>query len=257
MKRFIFLLTTIFICTIAYSETRSLNWYNGDNAYSQTTCEIGGDLDVPITAPTKYGYDFVGWDIQSAKMLDSVSVNANSLQYFDTGVLFDGDEIEYDFKMAGTMYYNNIFGAAESCKNDTGCSTNNATGVIGGAHSNTIVYKAGNTRRLLTFSYGNTAHTYKLIIKKSSKQAIFSVDGNEEYIAFSGTPVSDHTIYIGGINCESISQYCFGSGAFYYFRIKKDGVLVLDLVPAMDPNGIRCFYDRISQTFLYMQSALK
>ena len=60
MKRFGFILCAMFFCITAIAQTISIDWKVDNNIYNQSTCEYGGDLNVP-TAPTKYGYTFNGW----------------------------------------------------------------------------------------------------------------------------------------------------------------------------------------------------
>ena len=61
MKRFVLILCTMFFCVAAIAKTINIDWKVGNNIYSQSTCEYGGDLTVPATPPTKYGYTFQGW----------------------------------------------------------------------------------------------------------------------------------------------------------------------------------------------------
>ena len=60
MKRIIFLLTAIFIYTGVYAETVNLKWDVDNEIYYTSTCDVGGHITLP-TEPTKYGYDFAGW----------------------------------------------------------------------------------------------------------------------------------------------------------------------------------------------------
>ena len=60
MKRILLFLCGVFICMSCIAETIDLNWYVDGDLYSQTNCEIGGGVSVPV-APEKYGYDFIGW----------------------------------------------------------------------------------------------------------------------------------------------------------------------------------------------------
>lgn len=61
MKKFLVFLVAIVIGT-AFAETINVNWKVGDTTYSTSTCESGGNLIIPQTPPTKYGYTFVGWN---------------------------------------------------------------------------------------------------------------------------------------------------------------------------------------------------
>ena len=252
MKRFIFLLTTIFICTIAYSETRNLNWYNGDNAYSQTTCEIGGNLDVPSTAPTKYGYDFVGWDVQSAKELEYLSLLWGS--YIDTDVVFDSDEIDFDIKFEVASYYTSngsvaIFGV--------GFMTAYGSAFYSPGYG--FIYN-----KISKWCLAGVCLTYSLLLSEPNtcninfKKNIISGKCNDdlENSTSASRPSNALSIFLGAVNPKTggtshgENRHYF-VGKIYYFRIKKNGVLIRDFVPAIDPNGVVCFYDRVENKFYY------
>lgn len=61
MKKLLVGLSLMFACA-ASATTVNLNWIVDEENYARTTCEFGGDLDVPSVAPTKYGYTFRGWE---------------------------------------------------------------------------------------------------------------------------------------------------------------------------------------------------
>ena len=62
MKKFFVFFGVVLICNIVFAETINVNWKVGDTTYSTSTCESGGNLIIPQTPPTKYGYTFVGWN---------------------------------------------------------------------------------------------------------------------------------------------------------------------------------------------------
>ena len=45
----------------AYSQTETTKWYVDTDLYATTSCESGGDINVPTT-PQKRGYTFQGWE---------------------------------------------------------------------------------------------------------------------------------------------------------------------------------------------------
>ena len=61
MKRIALSIITLFVCVVCYGATFNQYWYVGDDSYATTSCTTGGDIILP-TPPTKYGYDFVGWE---------------------------------------------------------------------------------------------------------------------------------------------------------------------------------------------------
>ena len=62
MKKILILICTLCIGVvgIAVAETININWYVDGSVYDTTTCQSGGDINLP-TAPSKYGYTFTGW----------------------------------------------------------------------------------------------------------------------------------------------------------------------------------------------------
>ena len=86
MKRFIFLLTAIFICTIARSDEITINWLNTDRTINHTTtCTIGGDVILPQT-PYKYGYTFNGWAVN---YIPIEYLESTGTQYIDTKMAYN------------------------------------------------------------------------------------------------------------------------------------------------------------------------
>ena len=249
MKRFVFFIAILF-CNVVIADTININWKNGDTTYEQSTCTIGGNLDVPTIAPTKYGYDFVGWNVRAAKELEYVLFSGS--EYIDTGIKFDSNEIEYEIKVNFTGKTQNFsFGAAASCS--SGWSYNKLSGsVLVRDYLTELVITIGNSSKQYKIGSGSI-NTYNLYVKKSSNSVMWSINNESSTGTLSGEFVSDKNIWLGRINAPE--NKCLFVGKIYYFRIKKDGVLVLDLIPALDPDGVVCFWDNISKTFFYNQGS--
>ena len=60
MKRLL-VLFGILISTVCYADTETTNWYVNGELYDTTSCQSGGNINVP-TAPSKRGYTFQGWE---------------------------------------------------------------------------------------------------------------------------------------------------------------------------------------------------
>ena len=58
-KRIAAILGVMCICA-AYADTETIKWYVDGNVYNTTTCQSGGDVNMP-TPPSKTGYTFAGW----------------------------------------------------------------------------------------------------------------------------------------------------------------------------------------------------
>ena len=49
----------MFVCA-SYADTETINWYVDGSVYNTSTCQSGGDVNLP-TQPTKRGHTFAGW----------------------------------------------------------------------------------------------------------------------------------------------------------------------------------------------------
>lgn len=249
MKRFLLFLSAICICTIAFADTINLTWKNGDTTYDTTTCTVGGDLILP-TPPTKTGYNFIGWEVKAAKELQYVTFQAAS--YIDTGIKFDSDEIEIETKFSNKSNTHTVFGIEGTCISNTSNNFSNDTLSLYVWQSNSqYSLYAGTYRNLYIKVSAGSTNECKFYVNKNSRTLTETVNGTVASVTLSGTINSTQNIRIGSLNTQG--SYCGFTGNMYYFRIKKDGILVLDLIPAKDPDGVVCFYDKVSKTFFYNQ----
>ncbi len=244
MKILGFLFFAICICTFAIADTVNITWKNGDTTYDTTTCTVGGDLILP-TPPTKTGYNFVGWEIKPTKELQYIGFASRSYAYIDTGIKLDSNEIELETKLKFNEFYKVAFGMDGTCSGAAGIS--NPFTIISGTNINKPQFRIGSYVREVTSTYGNV-DTYSIYVDKSTHTVITKFNDEAVHAIWSGEITSDKNLFIGsngrGNNCS------FG-GNVYYLKIKKDGVLVRDFVPAKDPDGLVCFFDRVTQTFFY------
>lgn len=248
MKKFLAILC-LSLCEAGYADTINLQWMNTNNTtFQNSTCTTGGNLNVPSTHPTKYGYDFVGWRAKPARELEYVTFQAGA--YIDTGIKFDSDEIKYEMKLEipSSQAYRVAFGAEGTCSGSTQISNSAGSLYIGG-NPNSRNFAVGS--RKINGSISSQPNTYSLYIKKTIGSIIASIDDTTFNNTVAGTITTDKNIRIGQVTDDS--QYCgFGAGSMYYFKIIQNGVLVRDFIPALDPDGIACFYDNVTKTFFYI-----
>ncbi len=253
MKRFVFFIAILF-CNVVIADTININWKNGDTTYEQSTCTIGGNLDVPTIAPTKYGYDFVGWNVLAAKELEYVRFSG--LQYINTGIAVDSDEISFDIKFRGGGRTQKILGTG---KGYGAYFVSEGFGLVFDNTSNTL-FLSTSISNLPSLGLLDLSEVYSCIINISNNSTKSELSGFCTGFNPIATRVSKITntdnVYLGTANINNVERATPGfSGNIYYFRIKKDGVLVLDLIPALDPDGVVCFWDNISKTFFYNQGS--
>lgn len=79
MKNFLILIYALCATDVVYADTETINWYVDDTLYQTTTCESGGNINLP-TQPAKYGYTFLGW--APAYDLSTLNTNPNGDAYY-------------------------------------------------------------------------------------------------------------------------------------------------------------------------------
>jgi len=84
MKYIISIICTMFIAPV-FADTETINWYVDGNVYNTSTCQSGGNVTLPATAPTKRGHTFVGWEVAlyDFSTLDT-SIDGTTYNYSET-----------------------------------------------------------------------------------------------------------------------------------------------------------------------------
>lgn len=230
---------------------------NGDTTHDKTTCTIGDNLNIPAIQPTKYGYDFVGWHVKAAHELEYLTVLRGA--YIDTGIVFDTNEIEFDIKFTYTYtgsYARYVFGAG-----GTGYYglNSNGYGLFEWGNGGTLDFGYGGVNDRLNLAPKST-EIYTCNMKISGRIISGKCDDYEAKSLRVTQAVSiPNTIYLGSKNSEGYSlgggTDIYYGGSLYYFKIKKDGELVRDFIPVLAPDGIVCFYDKVTKQFFYNAGA--
>ena len=80
MKKLLMFLFAMFVGA-SYANTETINWFVDGNVYNTSTCQSGGDVNLP-TQPTKRGHTFNGWFVAfyDFSTLD-YTINATSSTY--------------------------------------------------------------------------------------------------------------------------------------------------------------------------------
>lgn len=239
MKRFIFVFCTIFICGVAFAKT--IRWHVGDSVYT-TTCNSGDSVVMPI-APTKTGYSFQKWRMGYNRVEYLELQNAGPV--IDTGYIpsnLTQIKIKVQF-------------------------TNIEKGYLFG------VYPDGNheSKQSYEFFIWNTAtQVYysgaRWIPSKIQAGNIVELDWNKNILRLSiNNVVSTNTFAASAFTLPySLPLFALrssntfpASGAFqgkiYYFQIYDNDVLVRDMIPVVDSNGVACMYDKVTNEFFYNQ----
>lgn len=240
MKRIVLIMLSIFTCAIATAATETINWYVDGNTYATTTCQTGGDIVLPQT-PTKYGYTFNGW----IGYTPIEYIESTGTQYIDTGVAPNQDTgIKTKIKISSTD--NSVFfgknrdggGAFESFIWDNGSAL-----YFTYAQSNQIIRGLGlKIDDTLEYDWNKNIINYS---KNDVEQAL---------VSFSAQPFSNtrtFLLFAEHNNNDAVTH--MASIKMYYFQIYDNNVLVCDMIPVLDDNGVACMFDKVEKKFYYNQ----
>ena len=116
MKRIYMVMGMLLLIVPTFADTETIKWYSDGNVYDTTTCQSGGDVNLPATTPTKRGYTFNGWivalyDFSTLNTTDNGTThnyNASGMTWstvFDWGIITGDALCSVDFgtyAVAGT-----------------------------------------------------------------------------------------------------------------------------------------------------------
>ena len=256
MKRIFLFLSVVFIATTAIAETVSIKWQHGNTTYSQSTCTVGDNLDVPTSHPTKYGYDFVGWRAKAARELEYLTVLQGA--YIDTGIIYDTDEIEFDIKFEDKTNYTTCATVIFGVGGTYGYGKSFTDGYGLNVDKTTHIYM-GSMNTMMSFPIETYPEPHTCNFKIASNVISGNCDEGKNNSKIGKVQTNTGNIFLGGLNNNGSSvDACTKhrmKGDIYYFKIKKDGVLVRDFIPASDTDGVVCFYDKVTKQFFYNAGA--
>ena len=250
MKRFIFLLTTIFICTIAYAHT--INWWDEDRAtlLQTTTCDSGESI-TPPTAPYKYGYHFKEWLPYSARI---EYLESTGTQWIDTGIVFNSAsilKIKEDFII---QFMNH-------------CVTHTLNWGISGISDNNynlclvqrnwqgeyLVIDSQSSIGRVVLSDMDTTVAYHYIYDIDLQNNILTLTTNSVVSTetISGTKIprkSPNSIKL--FKCHDSIPLNPGI-RIYNYKFYFNDTLIRDFIPVLDKDGVPCMYDKVEKKFYY------
>ena len=242
MLKIILTLTAIFLCTTTHAEQINLHWLNADGStYSESTCTVNGDLIIPSTPPTKYGYTFIGWKLGDYIPIEYLE--STGKQWVDTGIAITNATLYTEIMPMRTFIKNGIIGY----------NYNN------GAHRLSL---GGNSYGDITFGYGDSSSSYQYInFLELGKKTAIKIQYLKDIVYLSaddvilstahGTRSDPINIFVNGVN--ALSNTTGLNGRFFSAKIWNNdtGVLVRDFIPVLDMNGTPCMFDKVEQKFYY------
>ena len=166
-------------------------------------------------------------------------IEATGTQYIDTKYICSNDtKIEIDFTVVDFGTVNALFGIID---------TN--VGV------NSYFYSWINNKKL-QFRFGPVVKTMPteleigqryVLIQSKQKASVNDV----ELGGWSDTLTkATSSIFLMALRNRIIASYQF-KGRIYSFKIYESNILTMDLIPVLDSSKVPCFYDKISNEFLY------
>ena len=239
-------LWAMFVC-VASATTINLDWFVDGNTYAQTTCESGGNLNIPSTTPTKRGYHFIGWEKSNYIQLDYIE--STGTQYIDTGVGYTTNTIlEVEFQKLQTVGIgNNLFGTGSefSSSDDFSlwCTADSGLAIH-------LPYpKVDSKRQLSDESIIDKAY---LKVNLATRTILLN---DSSYVVDNKTTTSGSNIPITLFTAPFTSQYVSNFiGRVFSFKLYNNGILVCNLIPAkrISDNAIG-MYDTVTRTFFTNQ----
>ena len=174
-------------------------------------------------------------------------LQSSGTQYIDTGVIGNG-EFDVDY-----IYYqtqdtaNAIFAGTRSSSQhlNFGQRSNGSSGGFSmaylGEYWQAISSPAINTKIRVQISYKSGSQTgYLNGVAMTGKTLV-------------GTEETNLSIYLFKRNHYGTDNVSGLVGRIYYFKLWKDGALVRDFIPCIDPLGVACMYDLVGKKPYYNQ----
>lgn len=230
MKRLIFILCAVCTCCSVYSETITLDWRGPDGTTAATTtCESGGDLNLP-TAPTKTGYNFVGWRLPIYIPIGYIE-NVASETHINTGFYANqNSKIVVDFQQIS-------------------CPSSNAKSYVFGSDLVTL-QKSNQDFMYFGTTSSNWTNAPSTRHKITMKQDGYNLNDNST-VSWYYKPASSFISTPLIVFARSSEDIAACITRLYSLQLYQNEVLVHDYVPAMKPDGTVCLYDKVTDSFLY------
>ena len=166
-------------------------------------------------------------------------IESTGTQYIDTGIIPNSNtKVEVKF-MATTTNNTGIFGARESMETYGYL----LWGYLGGQMR--FDYNADSYTP--TFVNNISHNTIYTVTKDKNLNYINGVQQASQSEKIFECPVSMYLFGINGNSTADIISPC----KIYYCKIYDNDSLLRDFIPAIDPNGVVCLYDKVSKTYFY------
>lgn len=172
-------------------------------------------------------------------------LESTGTQYIDTGVLPVNDmEFECKFTFTSLVSTNlTIVGSRDGEKRcqPIGAYNNKWSASIGGSYDANGTSVSANTPYIIKSTIIN------------GQTIITNVNGSQASTCTSTTGLPSQELYIFARKFYGNTDPADSkvNGKLYFLKIKANGVLVRDFIPALDANDVPCMYDRVTKTAYY------
>ena len=240
MKRFALLIAALLVCGIAAAHT--INWRVDGNIYQTTTCDSGESI-TPPTAPYKYGYHFVNWELYYTPI---EYLESTGTQWIDTGVY---GNLETSYEIIAKSYATSescvLFGSRESSTSKNIASLSGASSLedFGDYQITRINFDHNNTDKNRYYNSKN----YRYIEDLDDG---YKIESSNHYNINFTTPI---TLKIAAPSNGFLEVHRNFQGKIYMCKIWDNNSLVRDFIPVLDSNNVPCMYDKVTRQFFYNQ----
>lgn len=232
MKRIALSIITLFVCVICRADNFYQHWYVEDNAPIQTSCTTGGDIILP-TSPTKYGYDFIGWEQLLIQRIEYLELPGGENAFIDTGI---------------TPYSYTTFRIKLNMSETTGGAI-----ICNGHASGDKAYRFFNYDQAFWFDIGDWTK-YRLKGGSFKKNITYDLLIGMQYVKDYATDsfiVGTQKNIAGYIPSGTLQILDDAKGKIYLMQIWQNDILVRDFIPVIDGNGTPCLFDKVEGKFYY------
>ena len=242
MKKLATFLFALLICNICVAHT--INWHVGNSVYTTTTCTPGADV-TPPTPPAKTGYTFEGWFAYAPiEYLESTGT-----QWIDTQ-----QNLIYGHRYVAKVEYTDITDYHDRGSLILGTLTTN-NGVFIGILDKHFYFRLITTTKTGDIITPNKIYTFDLQLKSSENSFLNIYDANnatQSYLQiYTYQNINKLNYYLFGINFDNTFA---GSSKIKLYKFEvydSDNILIHNMIPVLDKDGIPCMFDKVEQKFYY------
>ena len=242
-------LVALFVYSVAFAKTETINWYVEDGLYTTTTCETGSDINLP-TPPTKYGYTFIGW---SGDFTPVEYVESTGTQYIDTEWNLTDTQLDFEIDVTFAKGADSQNNYAVIAGVNLGASGEKQYYLLQYYETSTNLVSVCNADRTNKINFSideNAINSFNIKYSDSKTTVTYTNTGETQYAENTIHDRGNYNLYLFAANTLKGAQQ-FSKIRLYSYSIKVNGEYVRDFIPVIDKNDVPCLYDRIEGKLHY------